>query len=203
MPNNTGKNNLTIWITVGVIAAVAIVYFAMKGGVPGVGNLGGGGAKPGEKPEGVIATGTAPVAPGASVVTTEGEVLSAQGNVAKNDVTPGAPEAPQQSAPITPETLKELPKEAIKLTVSPSGFKPADFSVDAGSVVTLSVTSDEAQTHVFKFEDPSLSAVAVGIGPSETRAITFNAPEKKGDYIFFCDVPGHRGRGETGKMTVK
>jgi uncharacterized cupredoxin-like copper-binding protein len=53
------------------------------------------------------------------------------------------------------------------------------------------------------FNDPSLSAVAVGVSPRETRAITFNAPSTPGEYPFVCDVPGHAGRGEVGKMIVE
>jgi len=37
----------------------------------------------------------------------------------------------------------------------------------------------------------------------ETRAVTFNAPVEKGEYSFRCNVGGHAGRGEVGKMIVK
>jgi len=67
----------------------------------------------------------------------------------------------------------------------------------------VAVSSTDGYTHVFMFDDPSLSAVAVGVGPKETRAITFNAPAKAGTYSFHCDVPGHTARGEVGAMIVK
>lgn len=184
------KKNIWVWVVVGVIVVAVVVYLALTGGFTMPEN------QPAEgtpTEQGVVA------APGASPVTEEGVVLNTQGEEAKNDVQPGSPEAPQQSNPIAAE---EVPSSATKLTVSAQGFSPAEFTVSAGSAVTLSVTSGDTQTHIFMFDDPSLSAVAVGIGPGETRAITFNAPTTKGEYSFRCDVPGHAGRGEVGKMIV-
>ena len=140
-----------------------------------------------------------PLVPDTSPVTFEGEVITKSGEPVRLDVLPGTPEAPQQSNPISKEVL---PESAIQLEASNAGFAPASFSVPSGEVVTLSLTSTDTQTHVFKFESSALSAVAIGVGPGETRAITFNAPEK-GAYVFYCDVPGHRGRGEEGTMTVE
>ena len=143
-------------------------------------------------------TGT-PAAPQASPISEEGKVVTPAGEPVKLNVEPGSPEAPQQSAPLE---KKDIPATAVKITMSPSGISPDVFTAKPGQAITLSVTADESQTHVFKFDDPSLSAVAVGVGPGETRAISFNAP-KAGEYVFYCDVPGHRGRGESGKMIVK
>jgi plastocyanin len=140
-----------------------------------------------------------PIVPATSPVTSEGEVVTKEGKPVRLDVLPGSPEAPQESNPISPE---DLPSEAIKLTITAAGISPSSFTVRAGAPVTISVTSGDTQTHIFKFDSPSLSAVAVGVSPGETRAITFNAPGK-GTYGFHCDVPGHASRGETGTMTVR
>ncbi|MCP6720184.1 MAG: cupredoxin domain-containing protein [Patescibacteria group bacterium] len=137
--------------------------------------------------------------PEASPVTQDGEVVTQEGAPVKLDVEPGSPEAPQQSNPINEESL---PEEAVKLQVSASGFLPSTFKVKTGDTITLSLTTADDRSHIFKFKDPSLSAVAIGVGTSKTRAITFNAPSK-GDYSFFCDVPGHELRGETGVMVVE
>ncbi len=135
--------------------------------------------------------------PEASPVTQDGKVVTGEGVPVKLDVEPGSPEAPQQSNPIS-----EAPKDSVELTMTASGISPSIFEVLSGAPIIISITSGDAQTHVFKFNDPSLSAVAVGVGPGETRAITFNAPAK-GEYSFFCDVPGHSERGETGVMVVE
>ncbi len=139
------------------------------------------------------------VAPGASAITSDGQVVTEEGNPVKLNVEPLSPEAPSQSDPIAES---EVPTSAIEIEVSAEGFKPAEFSVSSGDAVSISITSTDTQTHVFRFDSAQLSAVAVGVGPGETRLISFNAPSK-GEYTFFCDVPGHKGRGEIGKMVVK
>ncbi len=136
--------------------------------------------------------------PGGSPVAPSGIVIAPTGEPAKLGVDPGSPNAPQQSNPLS---SKEIPSSAIRLRVTSSGFSPSSFTVKAGSVVTLAVTSGDDQTHLFAMDDPSLSALAIGLAPGETRAITFNAP-KAGTYGFHCGVPGHASRGETGQMKI-
>lgn len=127
-------------------------------------------------------------------------VVTPTGQVANNASIPMSPDAPQQTPPITKD---ELPASVIKLDVTSSGFTPSSFEVKKGEPVTFSLTSADSSTHVFMFDSPELAAVAIGVGPGETRAITFNAPSTAGEYSFRCDVPGHSSRGETGKMIVK
>ncbi len=139
-----------------------------------------------------------PVVPDTSPVTSEGEVVTKEGEPVQLNLLPGTPGAPQQSNPLGEE---EIPSDAIRIEMSASGINPSTFSLHAGAPVTLIVSVTDTQAHIFKFEDPALSALALGVSPSETRAITFNAPEK-GTYTFYCDVFGHRGRGEEGTMIV-
>jgi plastocyanin len=137
---------------------------------------------------------------GANPISKEGKVITPEGNDVKNDAVPMSPEAPRQTPPVAKE---ELPASTIKLDVSAGGWEPAQFTVKAGAAITLAISSVDDFTHVFMFEDPSLSAVAVGVSPGETRAITFNAPSTPGEYPFLCDVPGHAARGEVGMMIVE
>lgn len=109
-------------------------------------------------------------------------------------------ETPSQSFPLE---QSEVPKNAIKISITEKGITPASFEVEKGEKVMLSVSSGDQWTHIFKFKDKALEEVAVGVGPKETRAITFLAPKDKGEYEFYCDVPGHIERGEKGKMVVK
>lgn len=137
---------------------------------------------------------------GANPIAKDGTVLTTEGVAVKNDAVPMSPEAPKQTPPVA---AAELPSSVVKLGISAAGWNPAEFTVNAGAPVTIAISSEDDYTHVFMFNDPSLAAVAVGVSPRETRAITFNAPTEKGEYAFHCDVPGHAARGEVGKMIVK
>ncbi len=110
------------------------------------------------------------------------------------------PENPLQSSPLE---QADVPKEAIKVAITEQGIVPASLEVKSGEEVLLSVSSGDQWTHIFKFKSEALKEVAVGVGPQETRAITFFAPKEKGEYEYYCDVPGHIERGEKGKMIVK
>lgn len=114
------------------------------------------------------------------------------------DVPPGSPNAPEQSAPLT---LSQIPKDAAHLIVRGNSFSPPSFLAKKGKEITIALQSEDGRTHIFMFKDPSLSAIAVGVGPREIRAITFT-PIQTGEFWFFCNVPGHESSGEYGKMVV-
>jgi hypothetical protein len=141
------------------------------------------------------------VAPSSNPISVEsGDVLTRDGTTeANNNATPGDPNAPLQSDVVDPN---KLPESTIKLTMSPTGVTPKEFTVKAKQAVALSVTA-ESSVEIFKFDDPSLAAVAVGLKPGETRVITFNAPDKPGEYKFYSDFAGHRSTGAEGKMIVQ
>jgi uncharacterized cupredoxin-like copper-binding protein len=180
------------WVVAGVVVAAIVIYLAVSGGFVG--------GPSSQIPPGVQTPQGTVVAPGTSPIATSGQVVSKTTSLpVKLNVTPGTPDAPQQSDVVSKGSL---PSQAIKLAVTGQGFSPSSFTVSVGQPVVLSVTSGDAFTHVFMFDDPSLSAVAIGVGPGETRAISFNAP-KAGTYKFHCDVPGHKDRGETGMMVVE
>ena len=107
---------------------------------------------------------------------------------------------PSQSGPL--EQL-ELPKSAIRISITEQGIAPTSFEVKSGEEVMLGISSADQWTHIFKFKSEKLIDVAVGVGPKETRAISFITPKEKGEYEFYCDVPGHTERGEKGAMIVK
>lgn len=199
--NFSMNKNKTIWIIVGVVVVVAlvvVVYMATKNGNSLQSAVN---APVGTKTDyGTVTPGGVVAAPGASAVASSGIVVAPNGQATQNNVQPSAPTAPQQSNPIA--NVSEIPAKAIKLDVTAAkGFTPNAFTVSAGAAVTISITGGDNLVHVFAFQDSSLSAVAVGVGPGETRAITFNAPTKAGDYKFYSNVPGQSG--ETGVMTVK
>jgi cytoskeletal protein RodZ len=129
-----------------------------------------------------------------------GEVLISNGTrAANNSARAGDADAPVQSAPID---SSKLPASAINIIINPDSIIPATFTVNAGQAVVLSVTA-ASSVEVFKFDDPLLAAVAMGLMPRETLAINFNAPTKTGEYSFYSDFDGHRQIGAVGKMIVK
>ena len=108
---------------------------------------------------------------------------------------------PSQSPPI--EDQSQIPQEAIKVAITEQGIVPASFEAKKGGKIMLSVSSADQWTHIFKFKSDVLKEVAVGVGPEETRGISFFAPKEAGEYEYYCDVPGHIERGEKGIMVVK
>ena len=136
-------------------------------------------------------------APGADLVTTEGKVVSSEGEAVKTDVAYNSPEAPKQTMPVA---IEEIPL-ATQLTLKDGAFSPTEFKVKKGSAVTLSLTGGDDKSHILAFADKAMQAVYINIRPGETRATTFNAPETAGQYKFFCDFPGHGS--ETGTMIVE
>ncbi len=139
--------------------------------------------------------------PGASLITKDNKVVTAEGKVAKNDVIPASADAPKAVV----IAKDQLPKQAINIDIKNGAFSPAAFTVAPNQPVSFAITSADSKVHVVIFSNAVLGAIAMGIGPGETKAITFNAPAEPGEYEFRCDVPGHRGSGagELGKMIVK
>lgn len=185
------KKNLTTWVIIGAVLGITIIFVALKSNVnlPSIQN----GANSTEGEESLR-----PVTSGSSAVNKEGVVVNPNGEAARNDAPPTSPEAPKQSNPISEDV--SIP-DSVKIEMTRDGLTPQEFTVRAGKAVTLVITAKDENTHVFKFRDASLQGVAVGVGPGETRSITFNAPSEKGNYEYYCDVPNHAA--EIGKMTVK
>lgn len=139
-------------------------------------------------------------APGANPITADNQVVTVEGKKTLNNVSPTSPQAPSQTAPLKAESLSA---NVIKVSIGNGAFNPDSFSVNAGSPTTIALTSVDSYAHSFVFDDSSLSAIGLGVYSKETRAVTFNAPTKPGEYTFRCNVGGHAGRGEIGKMIVK
>jgi plastocyanin len=141
------------------------------------------------------------VAEGSSPIRTDtGEVVTEEGKKADNTATPGTPDAPSQSFTTNED---DLPESTIKMKITPSSIEPAEFTVNAGQAVSLSITAAGDATEIFRFDTEKLKGVAVGVAPGKTRAITFNAPEETGEYTYYSDIANHRTRGAKGVMIVE
>ena len=137
---------------------------------------------------------------GGNAITPDNKVVTATGKVAENIVLPMSENAPRQSGFLDKENLA---KGVVQLEVGNNKFSPNEFSTQADSPTTFALTSIDKRSHVISFDDPALNAIAILVGPGQTKAITFNAPATPGTYEFHCAAPEHAARGEKGKMTVK
>ena len=137
---------------------------------------------------------------GASPITKDNVVITNEGVVADNTGILGADNAPKQTGFLNPE---ELPEQVLQIKVSNSGFEPKQFTTVSGAPTTISLTSSDNLSHNLVFSHRLLSSISIFVGPGQTKAITFQAPETPGVYDFKCLVPGHEERGEVGQMIVK
>ncbi len=191
-----------MWVGVGVAAAAVVLAIIFGGKLSGTG---GGVVAPAidagtSTPVSVVTPqgGAKVYAPGSSAVTDKGEVIAPSGKVAKNNALPGAGDSPQESYALK---VGEVPQGSLKISISDSVFSPAEFSVSNGKPVILTFTStgtDTSRGAIVQFEDPSLSGLIVSLLPGETKALTFSAPEKTGDYTFY-----RKGSSARGVMHVK
>lgn len=140
------------------------------------------------------------VVPGANPITADNIVITETGQVAQNDAVTMSENAPKQTGFLNKE---ELPDGMVKLSIGNDKISPSEFTTTAGAPTTFSLTGVDEYSHVIAFEDPSLSAIAILVGPGQTKAITFNAPATAGTYKFVCASPGHTDKGEVGQMIVR
>lgn len=113
-------------------------------------------------------------------------------------LSPGDYRLINQSSPLA---ASDIPSGAVKLTVTSEGFSPSVITASAGSVVVLAVISGDNETHVFKFDNPDLSSVSVGVGPYGIRTLSF-VINKSGVYGFHDDVPGRAQAGVVGRLII-
>ncbi|MDD5528348.1 MAG: hypothetical protein PHO56_05285 [Patescibacteria group bacterium] len=142
------------------------------------------------------------VAPGARPISvTNGEVVANNGGAAQNSATQGSASSPTQSVAVDPA---KLPQGSIKLAINQdNSIAPNSFTVHPGQAVALAVTNNTPWSEIIIFDDPALAALGFSLLPKSTRAMTFNAPSKTGEYIFASDIPSQRANGMQGKMIVK
>lgn len=148
------------------------------------------------------------VADGNNLINMEtGEVIKENGELADNTARAGSPEAPRQSQPL--ESAEQLPESTIKINGSYNGFTPNTFTVNKGQAVSLAVSNVNSVDNnvtfsvVFRFDDPSLGGVVLGVSKGTTKTITFNAPKVAGEYVFYNGQFNHRDLGAVGTMIVK
>jgi plastocyanin len=110
-----------------------------------------------------------------------------------------APAAPAVAAPlVAPQSLTIAVKsDSEHGRLGPDGkwhdaFLPADFSVRAGSTVTITVENYDNGPHTFT--SPSMGVNEIissggGLGAPHQMTFTFKAPTQPGKYAWWCSVP--------------
>jgi plastocyanin len=76
-------------------------------------------------------------------------------------------------------------------------FEPDALEAPAGAI-TFELVNDGGNPHTFVIEEHE-SDLKLAVGSSDEGTLTLEA----GEYTFYCDVPGHRGAGMEGTLTVQ
>lgn len=80
-------------------------------------------------------------------------------------------------------------------------FQPPVVLAKQGMRVEITlVNEDRAQAHSFVIAELHVKSRQVMPGQRETLSF---AVDKAGDYMFYCDLPGHKDGGEVGRFTVE
>lgn len=85
-----------------------------------------------------------------------------------------------------------LPTSEETLVIQSTGYTPQNFSVKAGSQVTLHLKNTDGSSCVQAFTIPSLGIQQV-VPVGESQTITFSAPKEKGQLAFMCSMGMFRG----------
>jgi len=140
------------------------------------------------------------VVPGANPITSDNIVVTEKGTAAQSDAQVMSENAPRQTGFLNRDELGEA---VVKLNVGNNSISPSTFTTSVGAPTTFSITGVDSFSHVIAFDDPIMTAIAILVGPNQTKAITFQAPSVAGTYAFKCVSPGHEGQGEVGQMIVE
>jgi plastocyanin len=95
----------------------------------------------------------------------------------------------------------DLPEGAVVVDAEDAlRFDPDALTVEAGEV-TFGLRNDGSLPHTFVIEEleDELKLSVSGSGGTDSGSIELET----GEYTFYCDVPGHRGGGMEGTITVQ
>jgi plastocyanin len=145
-----------------------------------------------------------------SAVVTSGSPAKAAATSAAGQTPPaggtasGAPSggAPTSSAPTSPSAPGPAASTPLALAASPGAqlsFDTKQLSAKAGRV-TISFSNPSSLEHNVTVAEASKTIGATPTFTSGTRTLTLNL--KRGSYVFFCSVPGHRQAGMEGTLSV-
>jgi len=90
-------------------------------------------------------------------------------------------------------SLEPVNKDAIKMTISMTGFEPNTIRAKVGQPVTInlinpdnSMHTDGGGIHNFYLKGPGVSNVNITVQPESQKVFTFT-PTQAGEYDWYCD----------------
>lgn len=95
------------------------------------------------------------------------------------------------------ETISYLPKTAMA-----HNFVLLDLNVDVISFARLSILARSNDYVSPEFEDEIIVNTKM-LGGGEVDVVTFDVPNKPGNYVFLCSFPGHYAGGMHGVLSVR
>jgi plastocyanin len=94
-------------------------------------------------------------------------------------------------------TPERLPDE-VTIEAFDIGYRPEQVTVAAETEVTITVVNAGATEHTFSIDELHVS-ISVPAGEDETFTLTLPG----GDYVYYCERPGHRADGMEGVLHVE
>lgn len=86
----------------------------------------------------------------------------------------------------------------VEVLAADFAFDPSEITAEAGDEIAIVLRSGD-MVHDFTIDELD-ARVAAGEGETATGGLTVAEP---GTYTYYCSVPGHRGAGMEGTLTVE
>jgi uncharacterized cupredoxin-like copper-binding protein len=109
--------------------------------------------------------------------------------------TPAA--APAEPAAASPTTAGAAAPQTVEVVSYDIYFEPSEVTIPANTDVTFVLPDDGVTLHNFSIDELGID---VDIAPGESPETVINAPA--GEYVFYCNVPGHKEAGMVGTLIV-
>ncbi len=87
----------------------------------------------------------------------------------------------------------------VQIEASEFAFEPATIEAEAGERLRIELVNQGSLSHNLHLEGDARTDT---IQSDKTAAVTFTVPES-GSVEFFCNVPGHKQAGMTGRVVVQ
>lgn len=86
---------------------------------------------------------------------------------------------------------QSIVSEAV-ITIENNGYSPREFTVKAGSAVTLRLVNKDGYSCAQAFTIPSMNIRKI-IRPGSTEVVVLNIPNRTGEIVFMCSMGMYRG----------